>query len=104
MRLDPNASGLFKEILDMVDRVIRKKQTAELLGISETTRWRLERLGVLVPVQIMPGITGYRESEIQAFIESRERAVPNTARMAAALASPRHGRAGRVAAGLGDAA
>ena len=81
----------------MGDRIIRKKQAAANLGISETTRWRLERLGVLVPVQIMPGITGYRESELEAFIQSRERAVPNTARMAAALASPRHGRAGRAA-------
>lgn len=88
----------------MTDRIIRKKQAAEILGFSETTRWRLERAGVLVPVQIMPGITGYRESEIQAFIESRSRAVPNTARMAAALASPRHGRAGRASQGLGDAA
>lgn len=79
----------------MVDRVIRKGEAARLLGVSSTSLWRLEREGALRAVGILPGIAGFRESELQAFIESRSRVSPDRSRVAAALASPRHGRAGR---------
>lgn len=81
----------------MIDRIVRKAEAARLLGISPTSLWRLETLGHIRPVSVLPGIVGFRESELQAFVESRERAEPNRARVAAALASPRHGRAGRAA-------
>ncbi len=87
--LSPEAPGL--------DYLLRKKQVAQILGLSPTTLWRLERAKLLTPVEILPGIAGYRASELQAFIETRPRATPNRTRMEAALASPRHGRAGRVA-------
>ena len=79
-----------------LDPIIRKKRAAEILSLSPTTIWRLERAGVLVPIQILPGVAGYKESTLRKFIETRAVAVPNTARLAAALASPRHGRAGRA--------
>lgn len=88
----------------MVDRIVRKSEAARLLGLSPTSLWRLEREGSLRAVSVLPGLSGFKESELQAFVESRERAEPNRARVEAALASPRHGRAGRVTAGLGDAA
>lgn len=87
-----------------LDGFVRKKRAAEILSISLTTLWRLEISGELVPTRIHGGISGYRESTLRQFIATREPAVPNTARVAAALASPRHGRAGRVTAGPGDAA
>ena len=41
-------------------------------------------------------MSGYKESTLQAFIESCEPAKPDRERVAAALASPLHGRAGRA--------
>ncbi len=79
-----------------LDSLLRKKLAAQILGISQVSLWRLERDGLLKPVQILPGLAGYRASELEAFMESRPRATLDTARMSAALASPRHGRAGRV--------
>lgn len=80
----------------MVDRIVRKSEAARLLGVSLTSLWRLETLGLIRAVSVLPGLAGFRESELQAFVESRERAEPNRARVEAALASPRHGRAGRA--------
>lgn len=88
----------------MTDRIVRKGEAARILGVSPTSLWRIESQGLLRAVSILPSVSGFRESEIQAFIESRARVEPDRARVAAALASPRHGRAGRVTEGLGDAA
>lgn len=80
----------------MVDRIVKKSEAARLLGVSLTSLWRIETLGLIRSVSVLPGLAGFRESELQAFVESRERAEPNRARVEAALASPRHGRAGRA--------
>lgn len=90
-----NIAALQKESR-MVDRIVRKSEAARLLGVSLTSLWRLETLGLIRAVSVLPGLAGFRESELQAFVESRERAEPNRARVEAALASPRHGRAGRA--------
>lgn len=84
----------------MVDRIVRRSEAARILGVSPTSLWRLEGRGDLRAVSVLPGLSGFKESELQAFVESRERAEPNRARVAAALASPRHGRAGREAEGV----
>ncbi len=81
----------------MVDRIVRKSEAARLLGLSPTSLWRLEREGSLRAVSVLPGVSGFKESELQAFIESRSRVLPDRSRVEAALASPRHGRAGREA-------
>ena len=87
----------------MVDRIVRKNEAARLLGVSLTSLWRLETLGLISAVTILPGLAGFKESELQAFVDSRERAQPNRSRVAAALASPRHGRAGRAVQSQADA-
>lgn len=75
-----------------MDRIIRTKEAAKLLGVSATTLWRMARAGVLVPVHLFAGMSGYRESQLQAFIDSRKAASPDRSRVAAALASPLFGR------------
>lgn len=84
----------------MVDRIVRKAEAARLLGISPTSLWRLESQGLLRAVSVLPGVSGFRESELQGFVESRTRVELDRARVAAALASPRHGRPGRGAQAL----
>ena len=88
--LSPETPGL--------DYILRKTRTAAVLGISATSLWRLESAGLLKPVEIIPGVAGFRASDVKAFIASRPPAALNTARMAKALASPKHGRPRRVVA------
>ena len=65
----------------MADRIVRKGEAARLLGVSLTSLWRIEGQGLIRAVSILPGLTGFRESELQAFIESRQPAEPNRARV-----------------------
>jgi predicted DNA-binding transcriptional regulator AlpA len=77
------------------DRIVRKREAARLLGVSQTTFWRIERTGQLKPIQILPGLSGYRLSAIETFISTRETGSVDGSRVSAALASPEHGRPGR---------
>ena len=88
-----------------MERVFRIAGAADQLDLSPNTVYRLINSGDLTAVQIVRGILGIRESELTRYLESRPQAMPNAARMAAALASPKHGRAGRSVAheGSGDA-
>ena len=86
-----------------MEKVFRIPAAGEQLGIKANSIYRLIHSGDLAAVQIMRGILGVKESELARYIDTRPRAVPNAARVAAALSSPRHGRAGRTA-GFGDAA
>ena len=87
-----------------MERVFRIAAAGEHLGLKPNSIYRLVHSGELQAVQIMRGILGVRESELTRYLESRPAAVPNAARVSAALASPLHGRAGRVSQGVGDAA
>jgi len=78
-----------------MERVFMLAKAAELLGVGVNTVYRLVHSGDLAAVQVVRGILGVRESELMRYLDSRPQAMPNAARMAAALASPRHGRAGR---------
>jgi prophage regulatory protein len=56
-------------------RILRNRETKEITGLSLSTRLRLEREG-LFPQRIRIGkrICGWREDEIQIWINSREKA------------------------------
>lgn len=56
-----------------LDQIHRPKPLAKRLGVSVTTLWRRERAGDFPPhVQISPGAIGWRESDVQAWLETRK--------------------------------
>lgn len=53
-----------KESLPLPDRILRKKEYADMLGVSATSFWRMEKAGLTAPRrQISPGVHGYLYSE-----------------------------------------
>ncbi len=52
------------------DRLFSKKEVCARLGIKETSVWNLTQKGQLTPVKVN-GSTRYRQSEVNAIIESR---------------------------------
>ncbi len=66
-----------KEILVLSDGIsgfLRAKDLTNVLGVSRSTLWRLERTGVLPQRVAITGsrAVGWRVSEINDFIKSRE--------------------------------
>jgi prophage regulatory protein len=57
------------------DRIIREQEVRNRTGLSRTTRWRLiQRKEFPAPVNISDHAVGWKESDIQAWIEARSRA------------------------------
>jgi prophage regulatory protein len=55
-------------------KILRDSQVKEITGLSRVTRWRLERDGQFPKrVQLGKRAVGWREDEIEAFIENRPR-------------------------------
>lgn len=73
------------------DRLVTKREAARIIGVSPTTLWRMEKEKLLVPVS-MRGGGRYRESQLTAYMNSLPPHEIDRSRIAAALASPRHGR------------
>jgi prophage regulatory protein len=58
---------------EMTNRILRLKDVATLVGVSETTIWRLEKAGEFPARRRISGNSvGYLASDIQKWIESRE--------------------------------
>lgn len=59
--------------MDM-DKVVRRKQLLELIGVSSATQWRLERAG-LFPRRFRLGIgaVGWHLTEVEEWLRNRER-------------------------------
>jgi prophage regulatory protein len=57
-----------------LDRVIRRKQLLELIGLSSTTQWRLEKAGQF-PSRIKLGqrSVGWHLNEVEEWLKGRER-------------------------------
>ncbi len=54
------------------DRVLNKKETAALFGVSERTVDRIsQRNGGLRKIQLSPGRVGFRQSDVQAWLQTR---------------------------------
>jgi prophage regulatory protein len=55
------------------DRILREPEVSELTGLSRTTRWRLAKKGRFpAPVPLSEHAVGWKESELQAWIEARQ--------------------------------
>ena len=61
--------------MDM-DRLIRRKQLLELVGLSYTTQWRMEKAG-LFPARVKLGkaSVGWHLAEVEEWVRGRERVV-----------------------------
>ena len=58
---------------EFTNNIIRQKPLARQLGVSDTTLWRM-RDDLPKPVQISKGIKGWRQSDIDRWLEARRAA------------------------------
>lgn len=57
-----------------MDRIVRRKQLLDLIGVSCTTQWRMERAGQFpARVKIGKGLVGWHLVEVEKWLEGRER-------------------------------
>ena len=57
----------------MIDTILHKHEVLAKIGISHSTLWQWRRAGIFPqPLQLGPQAIGWRESEIQAWLDSRE--------------------------------
>ena len=53
-------------------RIIRKPELAKILGVSKQTIWRMQKRGDLPSrIQISKRVVGWRETDIEAWLDSR---------------------------------
>ena len=59
-----------------MDRIVRRKQLLQLIGVSSTTQWRMERAGQFpARVKIGKGLVGWHLVEVEKWLEGRERVI-----------------------------
>jgi len=59
-----------------MDRIVRRNQLLELIGVSSTTQWRMERAGQFpARVKIGKGLVGWHLVEVEKWLEGRERVI-----------------------------
>lgn len=57
-----------------LDKVIRRKQLLELIGLSNTTQWRLEKAGQFPSrIKLGQGSVGWHLNEVEEWLKGRER-------------------------------
>lgn len=60
--------------MDAKDRVVRRKQLLEIIGLSNATQWRMEKAGLFpARVRLGKGSVGWLLTEVEAWLQSRER-------------------------------
>jgi prophage regulatory protein len=56
------------------DKVIRRKELLELIGVSPVTQWRMEKAGLFPQrFKLGTGSVGWHLKEVEEWLESRER-------------------------------
>jgi len=56
------------------DKVVRRKQLLELIGVSSVTQWRLERAGLFPQrFRLGTGAVGWHLTEVEEWLRNRER-------------------------------
>lgn len=56
------------------DRVIRRRQLLELIGVSSVTQWRMEKAGLFPRrFRVGKGSVGWYSSEVEEWLRSRDR-------------------------------
>ena len=57
-----------------MDRVVRRKQLLELIGVSSATQWRLEKAGQFpARIKIGKASVGWHLTEVEEWLKGRER-------------------------------
>jgi prophage regulatory protein len=60
----------------ILDRVVRRKQLLELIGLSCATQWRMEKAGQFpARIKLGKGSVGWHLTEVEAWLKDRERVV-----------------------------
>lgn len=60
--------------MDMTIKVIRRRELLNLIGLSCSTQWRLEKAGQFpARVRLGKGSVGWRLAEVKAWMTDRER-------------------------------
>jgi len=57
-----------------MDKVVRRKQLLELIGLSCATQWRMEKAGLFpARIKLGEGSVGWHLTEVEAWLRDRER-------------------------------
>lgn len=58
--------------MDARERVLRRRDLRQKVGLSDTQIWRMEKAGIFPSRrQISPGLVGWLESEVDEYLRSR---------------------------------
>lgn len=62
-----------------LDRVVRRKQLLELIGLSCATQWRMEKAGDFpARIKLGKGSVGWHLTEVEEWLRNRERVLGRT--------------------------
>jgi prophage regulatory protein len=60
--------------MDTIVKIIRRRELLNLIGLSCSTQWRLEKAGQFpARVKLGKGSVGWRLAEVEAWVMNRER-------------------------------
>ena len=64
--------------MDM-DKVVRRPELLELIGVSAATQWRMEKAGLFpVRFRLGTGLVGWHLTEVEEWLQNRERVLRQT--------------------------
>jgi prophage regulatory protein len=64
--------------MDM-DKVVRRPQLLELIGVSSATQWRMEKAGLFpARFRLGAGLVGWHLTEVEEWLQNRQRVLRQT--------------------------